>query len=449
MALCLLPLLGMLVYPTTRSTDNRPPAEPPLLRNLDGKPNLDFFRDFESWFGDRFAFRNELVFADSTLQSKVFHVSAVESVIRGKDGWLFYASTLDDYLGRRPMSERELHNLAHNLSLVSRYVESRNSRFLLCVPPNKNTLYGDWMPDWAVKAAAEPHDMERLAPLLREKGVAYADLLGFFRSQDEILYLKRDSHWNDKGAVLAAAFLLNELGCAHEDFAAAPVSRARDNDGDLNRMLYTFYGEPSVNYHYSFEQRYRYADPDADVEDGWIETEGGNGNSSLLMLRDSFGNTLIPLLANQFESAAFGKEVPFGLEPRMDQCSPAYVVFEKAERNLREFITDPPILILRAEAPAAEPIRSDARWSIRAAVSDYDRSYLMLSGEIEASALQAQTEILIRIDGECFDAYHIGENGFLVYCKRDELRLPTHVELLLVDNGVCRALPTQEVNDPS
>ena len=82
LALCLTPLLGMLVRPTTVSTENRTLSAFPSLRAEDGGPNLGFFPAFEQYFNEHFAFRNELVYADSRLMGEVFGVSGVKSLVR-------------------------------------------------------------------------------------------------------------------------------------------------------------------------------------------------------------------------------------------------------------------------------------------------------------------------------------------------------------------------------
>ncbi|MBR5342274.1 MAG: hypothetical protein IK149_00090 [Oscillospiraceae bacterium] len=447
LALCLAPLAGMLFYPTTVSTDNRPLADFPSLTDRNGGVNLSFFQEAEDCFNDRFAFRNELIYADAMLMGKVFHVSSVDSVVYGKEGWLYYASTLDDFLGLAPMSERELNNLAHNLSLISRYVESRGARFLFCVPPNKNTLYSEFMPDWADGIVEETHNIERLTPLLDEYGVPYADLLALFRSQDEILYLKRDSHWNNKGAALAADLLLDSLAVTHEACVSAPATRIRDDDGDLNRMLYTLYGEKSINYHYEIPVRYTFVGENAGVEDGRLDSLSDSGNGTLLMFRDSFANTLIPLLANDFERACFCKEVPCSLEAYMDELRPQYVVAEKVERNIAEYLSLPPVLSAPEITLAGTEERIDAEAGIHVAPCDYDAAYLTLSGTVDASLLGAKTEILVRVGGTVYEAYQTGENGFLLYLKKDALRLPAQIEVLLRDGEGLRALRPQEVSE--
>ena len=96
MAVCLLPLAGMAVRPTTVSTENRAMSDFPDLKREDGGWNQEFFREFEKYFNEHFAFRNELVYADAVIQTSLFQVSSVDTVTYGKDGWLYYTSTLDD-----------------------------------------------------------------------------------------------------------------------------------------------------------------------------------------------------------------------------------------------------------------------------------------------------------------------------------------------------------------
>ena len=441
LALCLTPLLGMLVRPTTVSTENRTLSAFPSLRTEDGGPNLGFFPAFEQYFNEHFAFRNELVYADSRLMGEVFGVSGVKSVIYGTDGWLYYASSLNDYLGLRRMSERELFNTAHNLSLAARFVQQRGARFLLAIAPNKNTLYGEHMPAYDAFIVDPEHDADRLAPLLRELGVPEADLFGLFRAEDEILYLKRDSHWNGRGALLAYRRLMEGLGLPYDDYAGVPASRALDNDGDLNRMLYTLYGKKSADYHYEIPQLFSYAAPGASVEDGRIETSGGAGSASLLMFRDSFGNTLIPLLANQFERACFSKETPCGLEALMDACAPDAVIVEKVERNLSEYITQPPVFSApEAQLPEAAPIEG-APLPVRVAAADSDSAYLRISGELPEELVGVRTLIYLRVDGVCYETCHLGENGFTACFKKDRMPGgPGEIEILLRDGELLRAL---------
>lgn len=451
-AACLLPFAGMAVRPTMVSTENKAMSEFPSLKDEQGVLNLNFFKELEEYFNEHFAFRNELVYADAKIQTTVFHVSNVDTVTYGKDGWLYYASTLEDYLGNHRMSERQVYNLAHNLSLVQQYVEQNGSAFVLAVPPNKNTLYGEHMPYYDSYIVDKEHNIDVLTPKLQEQGVPYADLLSLFRNEDEVLYLKRDSHWNGKGAVMAYNCIMDTLGYAHKDYGDSPITRTKDEDGDLNRMLYTFYGEKELNYKYNIAQEYDYANDVKNVEDVWIETEihvgAGTENGKLLMFRDSFANTLISLLANQFEKAWFTKEVPYGLESLMEQHAPDTVIFEKVERNLSEYIKTPPIIsAIEEKVPkTVESLESDTTISMESL--EYDADYYKVSGSVEEALLGNETDIVVGINGSYYKAYHIGTNDYEVYIKKKNIQTyPVELEVLAKDQKDYRVVQTREIRE--
>lgn len=456
---CLLPLIGMAVHPTTTSTENKVMSSFPSLKAKDGSLNLDFFQEFEKYFNEHFAFRNELVYADAKIQTSLFSVSNVDTVTYGTDDWLYYTSTLGDYLGSNRMSDRQIYNLAHNISLVKEYVEGKGSDFLLTIPPNKNTLYGEHMPYYNSYIVDHTHNVDLLTPKLQELNIPYADLLELFRNENEVLYLKRDSHWNMKGAVLAYQCIMNALEYPYMDYTDLPVTRAKNEDGDLNRMLYTFYGEKELNYNYEIDQKHTYVNDAKSVEDGWIETEGGTGNGTLLMFRDSFGNTLIPLIADQFEKAYFTKEVPYGLESLMEQYDPDAVVLEKVERNLSEYINMPPIIspveetenVLKASKAITAKDTTQAAESaatISMASLDYDFNYYTISGSIEESLLEDETDIIVRINGKYYNAYHIDSNDYEVYIKKENITAyPVEIEILTKNLNDYRVVQTKKINE--
>ena len=124
LAMCALPSVGMIVRPTNTTTENKELARLPDIKK-NGKWNINFLQELGNYFEDHFAFRQELVSADAEIQSKVFKVSNVDTVVVGSDGWLYYSSTVDDYLRKNVLSERCIKNIAHNLSLVQQYVQDK------------------------------------------------------------------------------------------------------------------------------------------------------------------------------------------------------------------------------------------------------------------------------------------------------------------------------------
>ena len=184
------------------------------------------------------------------------------------------------------------------------------------------------------------------------------------------------------------------------------------------------------------------------VEDVWIETEGGTGNGTLLMFRDSFGNTLIPLIADQFQKAWFTKEVPYGLESLMEQYDPDTIVFEKVERNLSEYINMPPIISAMKEdvSKTAKYLESDTTVSIES--SEYDFNYYKISGSVEETLLEEETDIVVRINDTYYKAYHIDSNGYAVYIKKKNIQdYPVEVEVLTKDQGIYRVVQKKVIDE--
>ena len=436
-----LPLVLMAVKPTTISTENRSLAKFPSVTNREGKVNLNYFSEFEKYFSDHFAFRNELVYADAMIQKGLFKVSSSDGVIAGKNGWLYYSSTLDDYLGINMMSEREVYNAAHNLSLVQKYVEEKGGRFLFTVAPNKNTLYGENMPYYASKKVGEIHNLDLLTPEFKKAGIKYADLLKAFKDREEVLYLKRDSHWNNMGALLAYNVMMDELGLEKDDYSSAGITRTINEDGDLNRMLYTLYGKKEANYRYDIPWTFSYGTGYKSVEDPWIETEG-SGEEILLMSRDSFGNTLIPFFAQQFKEAYFTKASPYGLERMLEETEAGVIIMEKVERNIRDLITAPPI-ISSPEAKMPENIEEVTKpmGTIQLGALEYDVNYYKIYGAVEEEMIETDTDIIVRIAGKPYEAFHTGDGEYEVYIKKDALKewpLEARLELRYADGKVIR-----------
>ena len=420
--LCLIPSVGMLFFPTTQTTENKALAEPPKTLSL------QVFREFEDWFNQRVALRNLMVYGDARIQS-VFGVSGVDGVILGRDGWLYYSATLDDYLGTAELSERQLFNLAHNFSVIEQYLQERDIDFALTIAPNKNTLYGQYMPYYGGITQTGDHSAQRLREYLQVK---YLDLFALFEQQQEILYLKGDSHWNGKGAYLVYSALMEKLGLAAKNFGQ-PQAYER-TDGDLNRMLYSFYGPAETDYAYQVGQW-------GNVEQGWLATENPQGSGTLLMFRDSFANNLIPFLSQTYQKAYYSKGQPNLLEDYVEQYAPDAVVIEKAERNITDYLLTPPVITGPQTQLPDQIVIAKTQTTLTCQTAAADTRYWQISGQIDPAWLETDAQVVVRVGDVCYRAYHTGENGFLLYLKNTEA-IDT-VQVYLVTDTSCIQVAAQ------
>ncbi len=426
LALCLLPFIGMVAAPTNTTTENRKLASFPEFKE-EGKWNWEWLSQAGAYFEEHFAFRPYFVTADSEIMGRIFGVSNMDTVIDGKGGWLYYTATLNDYLGTDALSDRGICNALHNLSMMQRYVEDKGAKFLFTAAPNKNSLYGEQMPYYAGRKAGGKKNIELLEPGFEKEKIPYADLFSAFENQKETLYLKRDSHWNQKGAVLAYHTMLDAMGVEHDTYETVPAVRTKTEYGDLNRMLYPESAVPEWNYSYEKELSYQYVTDFKSVEDAWIQTVNDKGKESLLMFRDSFGNTLLPLMADTFKDGYFSKSVPYPIEEYMNAYHPEKVIVEKVERNLKDLAAEPPVMTGLPAKIKENPAVEDTTTTLRLKESEYDVSYWEISGMVDEAYINSSTNVYVTVQcgdsRQTYEAFTISDdrsdNGYLLYLPKD------------------------------
>lgn len=446
-ALCIVPLVGMAWASTTETTENRELASVPQIME-DGVLNESYLSDWGAYFEDHFAYRNELVSLNAELRSRLFGVSPTDSVVVGTEGWLYYGGTLSDYCGWSALSGRAVDNIAFNLSLMQGYCEAQGASFSVAIAPNKNSLYPQNMPYYYLRSEARSN-LEALEAALDERGVAHADLLAGFESQDEVLYYLRDSHWNTKGALLACGWIEESLGRSVEAFEAFDPAEVDGYQGDLNGMLYPSTAIPETDYSYEDQLEWSFAEGE-DVEDAWVSTEG-EGSGSLLMFRDSFANNMLAFFADAYEEAHFSKLVPYDLT-RVGELGVDSVVVERAERHLSDLGTDPAIMpapsvglkgVTLADGASSEGVRIEE-----------DGSFSVVAGDLPEEYRQEDVEIFIGIEqrgGEIrwYVPFRLsteaGDYGYEAYLPQDILENARKVWVACSNDGTLACVQSMSV----
>lgn len=405
--ICILPFAGMLFAKTETTSENKKLSEWPVLKNEDGI-NTKYMEEAGAYFLDHFAFKEKLAGANAIIQAKLFNVSAEDDVIMGSNGWLYYTATLDDFQHNNSVSERQLFSMAHNMKLMQEYTELLGKQFIFTIAPNKNSLYGENMPDSYKYVVSEKSDAKRFIPYLEDEAVNYIDLYSLFSEKDEVLYYRQDSHWTEKGAVLVYNELLDKAGVEHYRYDDVTPEVSYDYVGDLASMLYASSAKGEEKLTYINENKYSYVTGE-NVEDMLINTYNSSGRGSLLMYRDSFGNSLLPYFANEYENAQFSKIVPYPMTDIVT-AAPDLVIVEKVERHLPTLSEVPPVM----QAPLREiGDYSDGNICAEVTVSD-NGLYYDISGIIKSEDMPDKSLIyvVIKYNGEMktYEAFLTGKN---------------------------------------
>ena len=348
--ICILPV-AVMPWQVEKAVGNEQLASFPELRKEDGNFNTGILNDFADYFADHFGFRHEMITLNDWLTEAAFKTLDSNSVLLGKDSWLFYKSTLEDYTGTNLFTARQSYAAAHALGLMQEYCEQNDIDFCFTIAPNKNSMYSSQMP--ARYAAASVRNAQLLKQQMEQQNVRYIDLFEVLSNSKEQLYYRLDSHWNMRGAQLAAQALLEELKGCEVEFDPFVTGKKLPHTGDLYEMVYPAGSETEQDTAYDFT--YQYDEKFHSADDITIHTENSAADESIFVYRDSFGINLHPFLAQSYGNACFSRNMPYLLTAVTEE-QPDVLLVELVERNLNWLLERAPEMPApeRTAVPAAD-----------------------------------------------------------------------------------------------
>ncbi|MBR1529073.1 MAG: hypothetical protein IJ642_07205 [Oscillospiraceae bacterium] len=424
------------------SDEKRQLAEMPAFRTEEGEVNKNWSSEFQAYVSDHFGFRKNLVSIDSHLKADLLHVSAEDDVIIGKDGWLFYTPTVNDYLGRTTVSELGMQNIRHNLEMMKEFTEQQGSQFVLAIVPNKNTIYQNDMPD-NYQNQGTSGNLAVLEYLLSESPVledyAYLPYVLWNEAlarEPDILYHKLDTHWNNLGALIGYRAMMNASGLEYNSYSDAEAHIEQNWEGDLQKMLFPDSDILDDNYSYNIDFNYTYQGRYRDSDDITINTENPSGTGSLLMFRDSFGAAVIPYFSQNFQTAQYSRARPNPLYP-IETAHFDLVILEIVERN---------IAWLQKEAPVHSALKADSvpqtdvSGSAEMFAKPNGSSYLQLYGTAELPEnLETAPEYIVTLTDQ--DQNQLSYRAYNCY-EADKLESDQ-----ILDNGWSLYIPAADLEE--
>ena len=402
--LCLTLSVGILFAGPAPAGSNEQLQKAPTLYDKNGSFNNSYLTDAAAWLNDRFFLRQTLISTDQYLKSTLFGTSGEDRVLVGKDGWLFFGETLNDYTGLTDYSQRELFAMVQNIKLMADYCRENGKEFVFVIAPNKNSLYPEYMPNMGVQAEKTPG--RQLLELLKEQGVPVADLYAAFDKQSQPLYYATDSHWNQAGAALGADVINAALGVQTEWFSDSFTS-AGSYTGDLFAMLYPAFPGREEDLAYQGKLDFRYTS-NATKPDAITLTTESDKTGSLLVYRDSFGNLLHPYLAASYGTARFSRLTAYDLTGEYD-----YVAVELVERNLGYLLRYVPVMPSLTEEISL-PACAGTTALQENPKGKAPEGYTLWTGATPEN-IDPDSPVYVQADGTVYRAFITENNGYAVY----------------------------------
>src|SRR5258708_6029241 len=211
-ALLLVPAVAQLAGLGQSAGENRILAPFPKLSKF--KDLADLSRASENYVNDRFGLRSQLVHANSLLHYR-FGISASKDVVIGKDGWLFYTADkiLEQHTGADIFKPDELEKWVRQMEANRDWLERRNIAFYMVAAPDKNTIYPEKLPDYPRPRSATTR-LDQLTARLERSTLEFvnpkAALLAAKQNNTQV-YFEGDSHWTQRGALIAYELLMKHV----------------------------------------------------------------------------------------------------------------------------------------------------------------------------------------------------------------------------------------------
>lgn len=339
------------------AAENRELAAFPAV-NGSLKSWLAFPNGFSHWFEDHFGFRAALVRWDAAVKLFGLHVSPSDSVIVGKHGWYFYADdgSLEDYAAESPMDAGIEHAWRETVTRADRFVRAHGGTYVFTIAPDKYVLYPEEMPG-TIRRVGDVRRMDQVFAVLKPTGIATVDVQPALAAAKarERLYEKTDTHWNDRGALVAYQQLIGAIRARNP---AVPPAWTRDDfepiertvmGEDLARMmgLPRLLSERELTWRPLRPRRAQVIEPageEASAEEGRIVTEiPGSTLPRAVVFRDSFMSRLAPFLSEHFSRVVYLWQNDFDPDVIVKE-HPDVVIQEIVGRHLYGFIPSPELI---------------------------------------------------------------------------------------------------------
>lgn len=280
----------------------------------------DFQSNFEKYTTDQFIGRDSWI-SLKTITDLALLKKDNTRVYFGKEDYLF---DVDNGIDEEQFSKN-----IKNVNLFINSIKNYNKDILITtlLVPTKTEVFPDKLPLYA-PVVNEREIVEKIKTSL-EDNVNILDLIDILKKKsNENIYYKTDHHWTTKGAFYGYEYYLNEMGLSPLDESEFLKEKVSDSFYGTSYRKANFYlGKPDEIYSYKPKEEIKYDitynntintnnlydESFLNKTDKYSYFFGGDkalteietsikNDKSILIIKDSFANSLIPFLLNHYEN---------------------------------------------------------------------------------------------------------------------------------------------------
>jgi hypothetical protein len=268
-------------------------------------------------------------------------------VTLGQSGWLYYTLSLN----KPCIAPAEVDDFADRIARAERIVNATGRNLVVAIAPDKATIIPEFLPEDDDSCVAE------VAQVLSELDEPQAlltiwDEMRRARANDRPIYFRLDTHWTHAGAAVMAEAIVETLAPGGWDPAAVRQVATVDHEGDLTVLLGLPSTEPTdelatvlTGTEQSEAVRALFTATGAEYEGARAVDFSTTGKPIVaghtLVLHDSFGWSLTPMLSPYFESVAFIRDNdPGTIALHDDVVAASTIVDVVVQRSIQEVFFD-------------------------------------------------------------------------------------------------------------
>lgn len=296
----------------------------------------------EEYFRDHLPLRHTIIRGNAMMDKELFSSTTSLKIHLGKDGWLFFkdhpgVDNIADYQGILPLDEALAAQTIALLEQLAQQQAAQNCRTVLLLPPNKEAVYGEYLPD-GIPQLDPTSRSDRLLALAAQSApdVVVADpkpALLKLAETDKQLYYKTDTHWTTRGAYVGMTTILEALGEEAVPYQSDDFYKDGSTSGDLGAL-----GALDLKNEASFSRRWEQSVTVTRSGEGsvvYYESDAADSRR-VLVLGDSFRYHLQEVLPYLFAHTAFA--ALSDMDAAFVQAyAPDILIVEQVERNLGNF----------------------------------------------------------------------------------------------------------------
>ncbi len=304
----------MLPIESFSELENRALASNPDL-TMDDLLSGTYMEDKENYISDHFPLRNTLMYI-RTFVYKTFGISNINDVYLGKDGYLLDSYNMIDY-------QNELVN-----SLNTFHDNNPDININIMLLPNKISIYEDKLPS-NVQINNQKEEIDNIYKQLHSNIHKIKTYDTLVKEKDNYnLYYKTDHHWTMYGAYFGYQEYCKINNLAYhqikdydvqtitDSFRGSSFSKVTDYSSDYDKIDLLTYSNDKVYVEYTDTQKLTNTLYNFDYlkkKDKYsifldnnhslikITNNTTTSDDNLLIIKDSFANTLVPFLVNHYK----------------------------------------------------------------------------------------------------------------------------------------------------